>query len=228
LKERLSADAWRVLQKLKGDIAASALIDANQRYSEDISVLDDAITTLASFSGLLMENTTRGYGWRFLEMGRRLERALQIAEFIRSGITEIHEDTVPYLQLLLQVADSTITYRTRYPAVIRTDYVLDLLISDETNPRSIAFQLESLFEHVAKLPEHESEGRYPQEQLIALKALTTVRMAALQELSSRNSEGIYGALDELIKHLKDDLCNLSDTLTAQFLRHIEVSRVTFS
>jgi uncharacterized alpha-E superfamily protein len=141
-------------------------------------------------------------------------------------MVEIPDDITPHLHLLLQVADSTITYRSRYLAVMSADYVLELLLSDETNPRSVAFQLESLFEHVGKLPEHESEGRYPKEQLIALKALTTVRLAAMPELSSRDSLGHYGALGDLLKRLQTDLYNLSDTLAAQFLRHVEASNVT--
>ncbi len=228
LKERLSADTWRVLQKLRGDVMASALIDADQRYSEDISILDGAIVTLSSFSGLMMENTTRGHGWRFLEMGKRLERALQILELLHAGMVENPSDTAPYLQLLLQIADSTITYRTRYMAIVNTNYVLELLLSDETNPRSVAFQLESLLEHVSKLPEHETEGRYPQEQRIALKALTAVRLASMQELASHDSISCYASLNTLLESLKADLYGLSDTLTAQFLRHVAVSRFTTS
>ena len=86
-----------------------------------------------------MENTTRGFGWRFLEIGRRMERALQIADLLYSGVAEAPAEVEPYLQILLQIADSSITYRTRYLTVLRTDLVLELLLADESNPRSMGF-----------------------------------------------------------------------------------------
>ena len=60
---------------------------------------------------------------------------------MRTGIAEVPSDTQPHLNILLQFADSSITYRTRYLSVLRTDLVLQLLLLDETNPRSIGFQL---------------------------------------------------------------------------------------
>ena len=114
LKERLSADTWRVLQQLEADFSKPAPANPDQRLAAEMSLLDGAIVTLSAFAGLLMENTTRGYGWRFLEIGRRLERALQLAELLRAGVAEAPDEIEPYLQMLLHIADSSITYRTRY------------------------------------------------------------------------------------------------------------------
>jgi uncharacterized alpha-E superfamily protein len=228
LKERLSPDTWRVLQQLERDFSKPAPAQLEQRLAAEMSLLDNVIVTLAALSGLIMENITRGPGWRFLEIGRRLERSLQLAELLRSGLAETAADAEPYLQILLHIADSSITYRTRYLTVLRTDLVLDLLLSDETNPRSLAFQLTMLQEHIQKLPVHEDDGRHSLEERLTLKALTAVRLASRDELAQVDAEGHLPALSELIQHLKADLYELSDTLTAQYLSHIMTARLTSS
>ena len=94
-----------------------------------MNLLDGAIVTLSAFAGLVMENTTRGPGWHFLEIGRRLERARYMAELLQAGVAEAPEEIEPYLRILLYIADSSITYRTRYLTALRTDLVLDLLLA---------------------------------------------------------------------------------------------------
>src|SRR5205814_6932263 len=75
LKERLSPDTWRVLQQLESQFTAFAPSNAGQRPFGGLDLLENGVLTLSAFSGLLMDNTTRGFGWRFLEIGRRMERA---------------------------------------------------------------------------------------------------------------------------------------------------------
>ena len=95
-----------------------------------------------------MEGMTRGHGWRFLDIGRRLERALQMAELLRTALGFATHADAGRLEALLEIADSSITYRSRYLTSLQTDLVLDLLLADEANPRSMAFQLARLREHV--------------------------------------------------------------------------------
>jgi uncharacterized circularly permuted ATP-grasp superfamily protein/uncharacterized alpha-E superfamily protein len=228
LKERLSSDTWRVLQQLENDFSRPAPSNPDHRLPAMMNLLDGVVVTLAAFSGLLLENTTRGYGWRFLEIGRRLERALQLCDLLRSGIADATPEYEAYLQLLLHIADSSITYRTRYLTVLRTDLVLDLLLHDETNPRSTGFQLAMLQDHVDNLPSHEEVGRHSLEQRLALKALTAVRLADREELARRDPLGRAPALDRLVQQLKTDLYDLSDALTSQYLSHIQTARFTSS
>src|SRR5262249_51961136 len=104
LKERLSSDTWRVLQQLDSQFAGFAPANPDQRYFGGLDLLDNVVLTLSAFSGLLMENTTRGMGWRFLEIGRRMERALQTAELVRSALDSAGSELEQCLQVLLQIA----------------------------------------------------------------------------------------------------------------------------
>src|SRR5688572_26559099 len=109
LKERLSPDTWRVLQQLESHFSGFVPASRDQRYFGGLDLLDNVVLTLSAFSGLLMENTTRGFGWRFLEIGRRMERALQAIEMLHSSLDSAAE-IEPCLQVLLQIGDSSITY----------------------------------------------------------------------------------------------------------------------
>ena len=105
------------------------------------------ITDLAAFSGMEMENMTRGHGWRFLDVGRRLERAMNAINLVRQALEAGPSDNA-VLEPLLEIADSSMTYRRRYFARPQLSPVLDLLLLDDTNTRALAFQLAAVSEHV--------------------------------------------------------------------------------
>ena len=142
-----------MLQQLEAQFSRVPPASVEHRYLAGMDLLDGVIVTLSAFSGLLTENTTRGFGWLFLEIGRRMERALQTAELLSSGLASAPSDFEPHLQVLLQIADSSITYRTRYPTVVQAESVLEVLMTDESNPRAVAFQLVTLFQQIDRLQE---------------------------------------------------------------------------
>ena len=225
LKERFSQDTWHVLQQLEGDFSRTPPGTAEQRFVAAMNLLDGAVITLSAFAGLFMENTTRGKGWHFLDIGRRLERALETCALLRVGIAQAPFDIEPYLAVLLQIADSGITYRTRFLTKMRTEFVLELLLADEANPRSVAFQLATLLDRVEKLPAADTEAE-PLERALADKALTTVRGASMDDLASRDAAGDLWALDGFLAELRTGLYDFSDALTARYLSHLAPSRLT--
>jgi uncharacterized alpha-E superfamily protein len=229
LKERLSQDTWRVLQQLDMEFSSAAPGNADQTFVAEMNLLDRAIVTLSAFAGLLMENTTRGYGWRFLEIGRRLERALQIANLLDAALARacVKEDgeIEPCLEVLLQIADSSITYRTRHLTDIRVEYVLELLLADEANPRSVAFQLVTLLEQIHHLPGRDTDESVSPEEKLVSKALGAVRQAWMTDLAKRDEEGLLSALGELSNQLRGTLYDFSDALTARYLSHLTQSRL---
>ncbi|HLQ76951.1 MAG TPA: circularly permuted type 2 ATP-grasp protein [Terriglobia bacterium] len=228
LKERLSLDTWRVLQQLETQFSAFVPAGVDHRYLAGMDLLDGVIVTLSAFSGLLMENTTRGFGWRFLEIGRRTERALQSAELLGSCLGAASTDLESYLQILLLIADSSITYRGRYPTMLQTDLVLEVLLTDESNPRAVAFQLVKLLHQVNRLQELQDGGREGLERALAFKALAAIRGARIADLAQRDTSGRFAALDELMGELKVTLYEISDALTSTYLSHLKVSRLTAS
>ena len=223
LRDRISADAWRILNQLDLQLA-SAPPPEPFRVSGAQALLDQAVTTLSAFGGMVMEGMTRGDGWRFLDIGRRLERAAQMVEVIRHGMGFQGEADNGQLEVLLEIADSSITYRSRYLTSMQPDLVLDLLLLDEANPHSVAYQLSCLREHVEQLPGTRSLIRRPAEARIAISLLTAVQLAEVREFMTVNSDGVRANLDAFLTRLTSELKLLSETLTRQYFSQAVPSR----
>jgi uncharacterized circularly permuted ATP-grasp superfamily protein/uncharacterized alpha-E superfamily protein len=222
LRDRISVDAWLILNQLDQQFSSAAPADAF-RISAAQDRLNHVIITLSAFSGLAMESMTRGDGWRFLDIGRRLERAAQMTGLLRHGL-EADSPGLGVLEAILEMADSSITYRSRYLTSLQTDLVLDLLLVDEANPRSIAFQLARLKEHVDQLPVSHVSIRRPQEARQALALLTSVQLADVRELGRTDDAGAATAREALLERLTGDLTLLSETISRAYFSHAAQSR----
>lgn len=212
LRDRFSADTWRILNKLQ--------MDARPRpgrlpISEGIELLNLLLFDLAAFAGMEMENMTRGHGWRFLDIGRRLERAANIATLLQAAVT-VEAGGSDALEPVLEIADSVMTYRRRYFAQPQWPTVLDLLLSDETNPRSLAFQAKALSDHAANLP-RETGGAPTRE---TQQAETLRAMLAKADFSSLGEWGGHSPeVSELLSRILAELRGLSDSINHQYFSH---------
>ena len=216
-RDRLSLDAWRLLSGLtinRGPQAASAADPA----IELVERLDQRIAELAAFNGLMHENMTRNFGWRFIDMGRRTERALQMAELLRKLLADAvsDEDETEHLAFLLETADSFMTYRARYRFAPTFPLVVDLLLIDETNPRGIAFQLVQISDHLAQLPKSTQDAVRTPEQRIALDMMTQVRLADIDQLRRASVTGQRSDLVALLDRLIEGLPQLSDIISRRY------------
>ena len=214
LRDRISADLWRILNLLHEQLS-SPLPPGTPRIGSSLAMLDSAVATLASFSGLVMEGMTRGDGWRFLDIGRRLERAWQMVDLIRHGLGFECTHDSGQLEILLEIADNSLTYRSRYRTSMQPDLVLDLLLLDEANPRSLAYQLVRLRENVEQLPGSRSSVRRPAEARMALSLLTAVQQVEVRELTGSDS-GRRSNLETLLGRVTGELRLLSETLTREY------------
>ncbi len=206
IRDRFSPDAWRAINDLATIIAMPLTSGANE--SAITERVEAALRIIASLSGLAQENMTRLAGWRFLELGRRIERAILAGRLIRCfALAGAAEGS---LDLLLELADSQITYRQRYVMVAATAPVIDLVMLDPNNPRSMAFQLDRIEAHLSALPGRSVTGRLsPVQQIAAALAtrLRTVHIAAVDET--------------LIVEAEQGLMKLSDAITAAYLTNTE-------
>ena len=182
--------------------------------------MDHTVGGVAAFGGMASENMTRGGGWRFLDLGRRLERALYIVAVTRSLFGGASAGGEAPLRLALELCDSTITYRARYLAALQPGPVLDLVLVDESNPRALAFQLASIAEHLDRLPEHLGRPFSLPEQKLAHAALSAVRLADVDV----EQEGGLGSLRALLEDTNARLLGLSDAITRTYFSHIKAAR----
>jgi len=146
LRERLSLDNWRTLNRLTQGLSQRRGRKAG--FSDLLGELDLAIASFTTLSGYALDGMTRDPGWRFLSVGRRIERLQTLCATLKQTVAGPPEMDLTWL---LRLADSIITYRARYMARPEWLPVLDLLIRDEANPRSIAFQVNGLRDYGRKL-----------------------------------------------------------------------------
>jgi uncharacterized alpha-E superfamily protein len=129
------------MNSLIGQLRDSVQIEPDTQFLEYPAMLTACLELLSAFSGMERENTTRGSGWLFMSIGRRLERAIYLTRQLREVTTPLAEWTGRCWRCLLEVADSSMTYRTRYFTTLQPLAVLDVLMADETNPRALDFQI---------------------------------------------------------------------------------------
>ena len=208
LRERLSIDVMSALDEL-----SEALNVTQRTKAGPLERADRAMRALSALSGLVGENMAQLTGWRFLELGRRIERALNTADVVE--LLGLEGASPASLAALLEVGDSSITYAQRYFVAHAQRPILDLLVLDENNPRSCAFQIVKLSELVAQLP---GEG--------ADETASNARRLA-ERLNARARAREAGDVDRvLIAALREDLYNLSDVISERYLSNRD--RLAFS
>jgi uncharacterized circularly permuted ATP-grasp superfamily protein/uncharacterized alpha-E superfamily protein len=170
MRERLSADFWTLLRNLEDRLLEH--VDDLLSEAEALEQVESALQILTALSGLAQENMNRGAGWRFLDMGRRIERGINTCRFTRTLAQDAA--TIDDLDLLLDLADSQITYRARYLVGLALAPVRDMVMLDPFNTRSLAFQVSALKDHLAALPSLLDDGMLEEPNRILLPLATQV------------------------------------------------------
>jgi len=226
VRERLSFDAYRILTQLTG-LSRDRGSSGGRETERALRLLNGLVQHLAAFSGIAMENMTRGYGWRFLDMGRRIERIRAMNHLVQHLTVHGDPENDGALELLLELADSTMTYRGRYHTMPQLARVLDLVLADETNPRSIAFQAARLGDHLAILPHTEDEGLLTEDQRIAAQMESNLRLTDVYKLSvTKNRFDARTHIDRLSRDIEQAIEALSDHITRQYFSHSLGRRVS--
>ena len=145
LRERLSADNWRSLNQMLQHLGKP---DPDMSIADAMALLDEAAVSLMTLSGFTLDGMTRDMGWRFLSIGRRIERLQFMCSVIQHALAMPASSN---LEWLLELGDSIITYRSRYMARPEWLPTLDLLLLDESNPRSVVFQLDGLVGYLNRI-----------------------------------------------------------------------------
>jgi uncharacterized alpha-E superfamily protein len=223
VRDRLSNDTWRIINDIDRHLNALTR-HPPQALGSALDVLDPLVTALVAFSALTHENMTHNEGWHFLEAGRRLERGINTATLLRSTLVPAGPagDEAIVVEAVLGVTDSLITYRRRYQAGTRVGALLDLVLQDELNPRSLAYQIVGLQGLIDDMPRDPSGPVRSAAQKRVLRLLTDVRLAELDQLAQVDAGGSRrSALAGLLTVLESGMAALSDALTAQYFAHEE-------
>jgi uncharacterized circularly permuted ATP-grasp superfamily protein/uncharacterized alpha-E superfamily protein len=224
-RERLSVDMTRLI----GAISDSMQVEDYMLFVEYSAVLNGCLELLSAFAGMERENITRGPGWLFMSIGRRLERAMQSARQLREITAPLDENDWPLLEYMLEVADSSMTYRSRYYTTLQPVAMLDVLMADGTNPRSLAFQISHLADLYQKLPRHIPDDLRAMRQVLELIQSFDLRNLDYPLPGEGAREHLPGELlrlQESLKALEGLLPSWSNNLSSQYFSHARTFSIT--
>ncbi|MGA2497499.1 MAG: circularly permuted type 2 ATP-grasp protein, partial [Tepidisphaeraceae bacterium] len=216
VRDRLNPDTWRTITNLDTELDATP---KSLPAGNVLTVLDRLLMPLEAFSGLIQESMTRGQGWHFLDLGRRVERATYKVELLGRTWGHATAYELTDLESVLSVAVSLMTYRSRYQTALQAAPAIDLLVCDETNPRSIAFQLVAMQRHVEAVTDSGANVVRGEYERIALNALTQVRLADPHALARTDDAGDRPRLVHLLDGLGEAFPAFSDALSRAFYAH---------
>ena len=201
-RERLSPDFSRLLE---------APFPRVGRFEDKLVRLT---AQFAAFAGLASEHMGRTAGWRFHDLGRRIERAITLCRLIGAFGDDLA--TGEDLLMLLELCDVQISYRQRYSTGLALFQVRDLVGLDPYNPRSIAFQVITIKQHLDALPRLGNDGMDEAQQSAA-----TALAARVATLSAQALNGL------VCGELQQQLLALSDMIAHRFfLRGSETLRAS--
>jgi uncharacterized alpha-E superfamily protein len=191
--------------------------------SEAAGVLNETLLGLAAFHGLARENMTRAQAWRFLDMGLRIERAIYIGTLLDATLCSPDAENPSLLEAVLEVVDSSITFRSRYSLLASVPAVFDLVLLDDKNPRSVLFQIHQLAKHFEKLPKDREETSNSGRNILA-KCLARLKQADARELAAPAGTWEKSEVSAAIRETLAILPKLSDAIAANYFAHSSISR----
>jgi uncharacterized circularly permuted ATP-grasp superfamily protein/uncharacterized alpha-E superfamily protein len=228
LRDRISVDAWQILGEIEREAPRfarsqpSLISPDDDRIPDFLELLNRLVQGFLAFSGMAADSMTRGHGWRFLDIGMRIERAVALAHLLRAALVNVSEEETAMLDALLDITDSSLTYRRRYFNRIQTPAVLDLLIADEANPRAIAYQVAAIDQHLSNLPRESNHPRRAPDHQLAIKLRTTLRLADISAIC-QPTNGYRDRLGALLNEILDTLAAISELTSQTYFTHASTS-----
>jgi uncharacterized circularly permuted ATP-grasp superfamily protein/uncharacterized alpha-E superfamily protein len=223
VRDRTSNDLWRVLSQL-GEFLQAPEDGVLPSTGDAMEVLNRTLLHLAALHGLARENMTRAQGWRFLDIGLRLERAIYLCAFLDCTLRSSEADNPSVLESVLEVADSTLTYRSRYNLLPDITAVYDLVLLDDTNPRSLLFQFNQMVKHFERLPGERESALPSQGQRLLLDSLTRLRLVDPRSLDRRRGNWHHSGVGAIVTRISRELPKLSDAISVSYFAHSTISR----
>ena len=223
VRDRLSFDSWQIISRLDYSVLIPWASPRNT-MGDAMLILNQMIGLLSAFAGLASESMTRGPGWLFMDLGRRIERAqclLRLLDrlLVPVELVPVQSNPRPILESILDICDSAMTYRYRYLMSYEIGPVLDLLVADQTNPRGLAFQFMKIVNHLDELNIGDKSELSEQRKRIS-ELRGTLRLLDSESISQERT-----LLSQKLAEYSRGLNELSEFITRRFLTHTQTRQL---
>jgi len=228
VRDHWSTDTWRVLREMEEIFTASDT--ANSNVNRMLKALDTVITSMMAFVGLNRESISRDQGWNLLDAGRKTEQSLLLATMLMKTLVTRRDEQVEYnlLETVLKSHECLVTYRYKYRAHLQLSLVLDLMLLDVNNPRSLIYQLDRLKAYLSQLPKIASENVLAEHERLILEAHTFLRLSSRENLSVPGMDNTtYDQLSAFLEKMHSLLFSVQAVVSKNYFKHAQSQKQLF-
>ena len=230
VRDHWSTDTWRVLRDLEENWQ-KAFEQRETSHHRIIYALDSLITSMVAFIGLNRESISREQGWILLNMGRKTEQSILLINMLRVTLVNRHDEQVDYIlqEAVLKSNECLVNYRYKYRSHLKLPLVLDLLLLDPNNPRSLVYLLERLRDYIAGLPKIAAGHSLPDHERTIVEAHTLLKLAVMEKLAEtdRHSNS-YKNLDSFLHKMYKLLHAMHNLISKAYFMHAQTQKQLFT
>ncbi|WP_431215111.1 alpha-E domain-containing protein [Puia sp. P3] len=221
VREHWSTDTWRVLRTMEEEAGPGHPL-SHQGHLRMLHTLDNLITFIVAFIGLNRESISREQGWIVLDIGRKIEQSLLLLSMLKTTLVVRNSDLVDYnlQQSVLMSQESLVNYRYKYRRPIDLRLVLDFLLFDPNNPRSLTYQVDRLNAHRKNLPEARTGHALAEYERIIVEANALLKSSDKDQLTTLTADGNnYHLLDDFLSRMSLLLATIPDVISKTYFKH---------
>jgi uncharacterized circularly permuted ATP-grasp superfamily protein/uncharacterized alpha-E superfamily protein len=229
VRDHWSTDTWRVLREIEEYFNLPEGHHAGTNRM--LKTLDGIVTAMVAFIGLNRESISREQGWILLDMGRKIEQSLLLSNMLRTTLVVKQDEQVDYdlMEAVLKSNECLVNYRYKYRAHLQLPLVLDLMILDPNNPRSLVYQLDRLKAYLSQLPFLKQDNTLPEHERLILEAHTLLKLSSKDILSTYDKESLmYESLNDFLSNMQGLLNKIHDVVSKIYFKHILEQKQLFT
>jgi uncharacterized circularly permuted ATP-grasp superfamily protein/uncharacterized alpha-E superfamily protein len=221
VREHWSTDTWRVLRAIEEQFQQDVSL-SHHGHLQMLHTLDNLITSIVAFIGLNRESISREQGWIMLDVGRKIEQSLLLITMLQNTMINKCNEYVEYnlLQSILMSNEGLVNYRYKYRRPLQNQLVLDLLLFDPNNPRSLTYQVDRLKVYLKNLPKNQTGYLLTEYERLILEADTVLKLANKDELPTGDTfDARYGKLDDFLSRMYSLLSAIPGVISKTYFKH---------
>ena len=219
VRDHWSTDTWRVIRRMEEDLQNGIPL-THHGHLQMIHTLDNLITSTVAFIGLNRESISREQGWIMLDLGRKIEQSLLVISMLKTTMVKKFNDQVEYnlQQSVLMSNEGLVNYRYKYRRPLQNLLVIDLLLFDPNNPRSLTYQVVRLKAYLKNLPKNRGQQSSTEYERLIFEADSHLKLANKNELATPDDNG-YKNLEIFLSELYHLLSAIPGVISKAFFKH---------
>ncbi|HEY1103132.1 MAG TPA: circularly permuted type 2 ATP-grasp protein [Burkholderiaceae bacterium] len=217
VRERLSQEQWKLTVRTEADFfqrCEALRAQGDFAAGSALQILETASVGMAAMTGAQTDRMTRDDGWRLLSVGRLIERLGFLSTALHASFETGAVHDVGGFEALVALFDSTITFRAQYQQRRDVAALLELLVHDRDNPRSLGWVAQTLRGRLAKLA-----GSAPGESSALGRTVPDPGNWDMASMCKADAAGVHHALLALLTQSSAEAWRVSDRVSAQYFTH---------